>query len=426
MSDERNEHGGDEREQMRSMLGAAVAQAPEPPTVAEITARIEASADRRAESSQAGGGHDTEADYGGAEVDAVVDYVDVVDHRMTGRAARPRIVLAAAAAIPVVFAIGLAVFTGRNEPDRNTVAGPGGADERAAAMVPTGVPVGHVLSWIGSGMSDEGDRFAAVHFSATDTGSLKVQSVEVDPAEVDLVADARSSGSVELWDGREVVVEEDGRTVQFVDPAGVQVLVQGDPEVVRQVVPTLRVLDAKAWNEYVSDVGSAISDLPTLATFDLYPNELAEGELTMPGVTTSDVAVTVSLHSAPRVEVGGDSSTAGVVAGTCLTVDGVMACRPGDAALDIPGGVQSSFDVLIEGDWWHFGWSTNELAGVTVSPVDEPGLTVGVRWGYGANDGGDAMSWFASVQPADVDQIEVEVTDLGGGGSGAHQLRPAD
>lgn len=421
MSDERNEQADGHRAQMKALLGAVVEQAPEPPSVDEIQRKMGWGGE------QTGSFRGSVATSRAARPEPSDVELDYVDSSVGGRGPRrswPRLVVAAAAVVAIV-AIGAALVTGRDDATEDTVAGPVVDELSAAAMSPVVAPAGHVLDWIASGVSDEGDRYAAIHYSAPTTGTLQVQSVEVDPAEVDLVAEARASGSVENWDGREVVVEGGGGTVQFVDPAGLHVLVRGDPGVVREVVHSLRVLDQDAWSDFVVQVSAEVAALPEVAGIDLVPNDEAQGQLIVPYVTTSNVAVRASVHAAVGGGAGDAGSGSGVVAGSCLTVGNVVACRPGAADFDVPGGVQTAHDVLIGGDWWHFGWSTNEIGTVSVTPVDGAEDAVGARWVHGDRGDGEPMSFYAIVLPPDVDQVEVEITDVGGGGSGGHYLRPA-
>ncbi len=394
----------DDRDQMRTVLAKVVEQAPEPPTVDEIAERIESGPTVRV---------------GGPGRDAAPNGVR-----------RARVALAAAVVL-AVLAVGAVLVTGSDDAGDGSVASdpvsPVAGDEPVAA-VPVTPPPGYALIWASD--TSVGGWQTMLRYG----GGLESEPLVVSSTVVELGSDVPVtgvSGSIERWGGRDVTVDEDGRRAWFVDPGGPLVEVTGEPADVAEVVPTLAVKDPTGWREFLEDVSDDIEALPVTAGQDLLPDGTAVGIVSPSGHSEiHELGVTLH-HGDGRVadatgspDLAPDTSS-GVVAGTCLTVNDVTTCRPTEPmASTRDAGVQTTYGVLVEGIWWEFGWSTEELTGVSVVTDRKPGGEAVRRWAHGSSTAGGDMSWYATPV-LEGTSIEVELTGVDGGRSRFEQVRPA-
>jgi len=426
MSDANDEMTDDElATRTKQLLGVAVGGAPSAPTVADIESRMSAQmaeTEGRAAARSAVVADDSRWSSEARAVAELADYVTPAPDGGSRRGARwPRLALAAAAIVAVV-AIGVAlVGRGGDETTLDqaesptTEAAPGAGP--AVAMLPTTPPAGQVLTWFGSVDTDEGEMLMLRYGGLSGLEPLSVTTALVGPGYS--IPETGESGSIEQWGDREVTVTDGGRRVQFVDPAGVYVQVTGHPDHVAAYVPTLALVDAEQRITFVDQMSVDIAAMPEIAAYEIEAGG-PEG-FDVDGVNS----VRMSIHANPEsralgaVPEGGTGTTSGVVAGTCLTVDGATTCRPGDPMGDgVPRKVSTAYDVLIDGEWWQFGWVTDELTSYSLEP--DVGGEAEAFWYFDDSGDADSLTWFAGRLPAGAQEVSAEL----GGNGGFVQRRP--
>lgn len=432
----------------KEVLGIAVAAAPPAPSIADVESRIAArnggavAAPEPVPGSSVSTSNDPA---GGNEDDVLADYV-TTERRAAGRTQPgsrwPRLVLAAA--IVAVVGIGVTMAgRGDDEPVDRAQGSEGVGD--VVGVLPTEPPEGMVLSWIGHHADGAGEGTALQYARTDGPESLMITATVFNqqPHPTDgtsttvvvgtgVVADqdvVDESVNVRMGD-KEVLLTDEGRTARFVGPVGMAVEVTGEPDDVAAVVPTLETVDAARWREFEEQVSADVEALERVAEADLIRNDLASGLLAFPEVTTGPTDVAISIHADPATGTGnaaGDPPPSGVAAGTCLTVSESTVCRPGSPLdHDVPGGTEDTNDVLIEGRWWHFGWSTNQLTEVSVThDADFMDGSTEARWLYEGSGQGTALSWYVSALPPEATRLEAQLSYADTATSGFTQLRPA-
>lgn len=390
----------DDRERISGLLSTEVAVAPEPPSVEEVVERVERG------SVPAGAGSGRAAALRGV------------------RGARIALV---AAAVLLVVAVGVVLATGPVDPDEQPVATDPAVSGVVVGVVPSAPPAGQVLIWAWHAAGDGWEATTLRYHGYSGLPSIEVTASTVAPGSP--VPESDSSGSVELWGGREVVVDEEGSRARFVDPAGLLVEVTGVPDDVAAFVPSLAVVDRAGWEAFMAEVSADVAGLPVVA-------ELATETGGPEGFDLAGVdQVRMSVHTHPGstglgpVPEGGTGTRTGVVAGSCLALDGVEQCRPGEpTGAALFDQIATSYDVLVDGDWWQFGWTTGELSSVIVQ-ADRGGEVDSLRevdafWYYDDTDVDAAVTWFAVRLPADATTASTEQAGPDGIG-GYENLRPA-
>jgi hypothetical protein len=332
-----------------------------------------------------------------------------------------------AAAVLVVAALGAVLATGSSDPEEQPTATSPEVPSEVIGVVPSAPPTGQVLTWASHTAGDGWEATTLRYHGYSGLPSVEVSASTVAPGTT--VAESDSSGSVELWGGREVVVDEEGTRARFVDPAGLLVEVTGVPDDVAAFVPSLAVVDRAGWAAFMAEVSADVAGLPIVA--ELATETGGPEGFDLAGA--DQVRMSVHAHAGstglgPEPE-GGTGTRTGVVAGTCLELDGIEQCRPGEPmGAGLPDQVATSYDVLVDGDWWQFGWSTGRLSSVDVQ-ADRGGEVDSLRavdafWYYDDTDPDAALTWFAVRLPADATRASTEQAGPDGI-SGYEQVRPA-
>ena len=84
----------------------------------------------------------------------------------------------------------------------------------------------------------------------------------------------------------------------------------------------------------------------------------------------------------------------------------------------VPRNVGTAYDVLIDGEWWQFGWVTDELTSYSLEP--DVGGEAEAFWYFDDSGDADSLTWFAGRLPAGAQEVSAEL----GGNGGFVQRRP--